>query len=696
MAWLGSALTAVLSSAFLLAVLYAWVYLQHRRRYLVLWSACWAAYAVQLVMLSTPRTALGFPGLAATSLLALASAWLLWLGVEDFLQRRASPWLHLVSGLAAAWAVLAPWQQLPYLAALTPVCLVLGFLQACAGWSLARGRRAGLNQKVAGWGILLWGVHRADYPFLHDLAWVAPWGFILGSLLTVLVALSLLLMFFESLKDDAQEARDTLQKILDLAPVGIGLVRRRKILWANDHLARMLGRRPGELSRRETRIMYAEEEEYQRVGRELYSQLERDGRAELEMELARRDGSRLPVQALARQVEPARPERGHLFTLVDLSELKRNEEGLKELAAGVAHNFNNVLMAVTSSAEAAQRALERPEGGLEPARRFLANIRQAAQGGRDVSRRLSTAVTAHLQDPAEVAPVELGRLAAGALELAGGHRALRQGRVRVQTSLEPELWASGVRGELLEVLQNLVANALDALEAGGTLRVEGRGREGEVVLSVADDGPGMDPDTQARAFDPFFTTKTGQGQGLGLTTTLWIVRAHRGRIELESRPGGGARVTVRLPACPPPAPAEAPRQPEEAAGTLRGLVLVVEDNGLVALGLQAILGEAGLAVEHRDSVAGALAWLEERRPDLVVCDFGLPDGNAWDVHHRLAARAPECPLVVLTGYTNSQRLGQEETGRPPAWTLVTKPVEGPVLLQVVHRLLARGRPAPAA
>jgi CheY-like chemotaxis protein len=216
-----------------------------------------------------------------------------------------------------------------------------------------------------------------------------------------------------------------------------------------------------------------------------------------------------------------------------------------------------------------------------------------------------------------------------------------------------------------------------------------------VVLSVADDGPGMDPDTQARAFDPFFSTKTGQGQGLGLTTTLWIVRAHRGRIELESRPGGGARVTVRLPACPPPAPAEAARQPEEA-GPLRGLVLVVEDNGLVALGLQAILGEAGLAVEHRGSVAGALAWLEERRPDLVVCDFGLPDGNAWDVHHRLAARAPECPLVVLTGYTNSQRLGQEETGRPPAWTLVTKPVEGPVLLQVVHRLLARGRPAPAA
>ena len=99
-----------------------------------------------------------------------------------------------------------------------------------------------------------------------------------------------------------------------------------------------------------------------------------------------------------------------------------------------------------------------------------------------------------------------------------------------------------------QIFLNLVANARQAMPNGGTVRLDVRREGDDVVATVADDGPGIDPETQRRIFEPFFTTKrlTG-GTGLGLSVSLGIAEAHGGSLTVDSSPGAGATFTLRLP-----------------------------------------------------------------------------------------------------------------------------------------------------
>lgn len=107
-------------------------------------------------------------------------------------------------------------------------------------------------------------------------------------------------------------------------------------------------------------------------------------------------------------------------------------------------------------------------------------------------------------------------------------------------------------GELNQVWTNLVDNAIDAMEDGGALRIEAKQDDLGIVVSVIDDGPGIPDDLRQRIFDPFFTTKeVGEGMGLGLDIALRIVRTHRGRIDIQSKPGR-TEMRVHLPDVPVP------------------------------------------------------------------------------------------------------------------------------------------------
>jgi two-component system NtrC family sensor kinase len=220
-----------------------------------------------------------------------------------------------------------------------------------------------------------------------------------------------------------------------------------------------------------------------------------------------------------------------------------------QLAAGVMHEINNPLATISACVAAIQ-------GRLEPARspvatavaEYLEIIDKEVErcsgivdGLLDFSRPKSKAKTA----------VSLNGLAADALSLLKHHQRFK--RFQIVEQLDPELPpVLGNAEQLTQVLMALLLNAMDAMEQGGqlTLRTSrDRFRAEEVVLEVQDTGVGIPREEQSKIFEPFYTTKPpGRGTGLGLSISYGIVEDHRGRIEVDSAPGGGATFRVRLPA----------------------------------------------------------------------------------------------------------------------------------------------------
>jgi CheY-like chemotaxis protein len=223
----------------------------------------------------------------------------------------------------------------------------------------------------------------------------------------------------------------------------------------------------------------------------------------------------------------------------------------------------------------------------------------------------------------------------------------------------PPVFADG--HQVQQVLLNLMINAEQAM-----LSAHGRGlivvrtwhddERGLVILEINDDGPGIPDEVQPKIFDPFFTTKeVGKGTGLGLTVAYAIVQEHGGRIRIESRPGGGASFFVELPItgarqAPPPQRTRAAKAAPSAARTSAS-ILVVEDETQLANAVVEALEDAGYTVEHAADGEAALARIETRAPDLIVCDLKMPrlDGKAF--FRKLEATSPTLRrrVIFVTG-----------------------------------------------
>ncbi len=376
--------------------------------------------------------------------------------------------------------------------------------------------------------------------------------------------------------------------------------------------------------------------------------------------------------------------------LEEVQERKQAEESLRQLASGVAHNFNNSLMAITSNLQAAQSML-RKGGEITAARAFLNNAWQSASSGREVAQRLTRAVVGEISSPRENGFVELGELIRQAQGIAWLTWARSEQEVEFAEDMEPDLWVMANRGELTEVFLNLFKNSLEALEQGGRVRVLAKRKAERLVVEVHDNGPGISPELQQRLFKPFASDKGVRGQGLGLAVSRGILHSLDGGIICQSMPGQGTSMIIELPAADQHGPRVKEIEPDE--NQLQGdnkRVLLVEDEGLVALGVSAILRHAGYRVWQAKDLAEAELTLPEARPELVLCDFGLPDGNAWDIHqvtHSWAGESgnPEPAFIVLTGWSEAQLASDPGLFdfEPFAW--LQKPVDKQELLEVLHQ-----------
>jgi signal transduction histidine kinase len=250
------------------------------------------------------------------------------------------------------------------------------------------------------------------------------------------------------------------------------------------------------------------------------------------------------AEALAARAAAA-IDNSRLFHLVEqeLEQRARTEAALVKterlatagrLAATIAHEINNPLEAVTNLIYLARSAPARQ------ARRYLEMVEE------ELSRiaHITKMTLGFYRESGALVPVGLADLVAEVLSLYQAK--LHAKGIQVQTRIERAQPILGSRGELRQVLANLVANALDVLPHGGALDISAGEAGGSVQLQVSDNGPGIPPDNLNRIFEPFFTTKAELGTGLGLWVSRQIVEKHGGTIAVESSPKGTC-FTITLP-----------------------------------------------------------------------------------------------------------------------------------------------------
>jgi two-component system NtrC family sensor kinase len=218
------------------------------------------------------------------------------------------------------------------------------------------------------------------------------------------------------------------------------------------------------------------------------------------------------------------------------------------LAAGVAHELNNPLATIAGCAEALLERARDLKGDapeeLGDLRGYLATIEEEAYRCKEIT----SSLLQFVREPGSRRdPVEVNALVARSVELLT-HQS-RFADSRIVTELDPDVHeVTANEGQLRQVILGLAANGLEAMDGRGHLTIRTRLAGDEVLVEVADEGPGIPEEILPRIFDPFFTTKPpGQGTGLGLAIAQGIVADHAGRIEVASKPGEGATFRMVLP-----------------------------------------------------------------------------------------------------------------------------------------------------
>lgn len=359
-------------------------------------------------------------------------------------------------------------------------------------------------------------------------------------------------------------------------------------------------------------------------------------------------------------------------------------EAIGQLTAGVAHNFNNMLMAVLPRLELLRQVV--PDSHAE----LLDDAVSAAERSADMVRKLMT--YAGQRRPVDPRPCDAAALARRIVSMCEGTFDRHIAIECEVTATMPHVRADAA--DLEQVLMNLLVNARDAVleQRRDAARIDvsvsnQRGDPGQadgfVVLSVRDNGVGMTESAKQHVFEPFFTSKeVGRGTGLGLATSYAIVRDLGGRIEVESALGVGTTVSVILPASAAPE-TEARDEPPSEARVSDGSVLVVDDEPMIRRLVEQVLSEQGWTVRTAGDGATALAELAREPVQVILLDRSMPGTPGPALLGRLRELAPVAKVAYFTG----QEVAPEELGTVDA--VIQKPIRMVELAEIVRDLARR-------
>jgi PAS domain S-box-containing protein len=498
-----------------------------------------------------------------------------------------------------------------------------------------------------------------------------------------------------------RERENLLQTILKSSPVGIALMRDGRLEWVNEAFCRLFGfASRQDCSGTEAERVFAKQEDYARIAG-AKERLQGEDIQELVTQCRRKTGSLFDARIMFEAIDPQALDHGVILCVNDVTEFRKAEQmavrgerlkAVAELSTGVAHNFNNLLQIVFGGSQLALADLEL--GDVKGARANLLRIVETANFGAQTVKRLQNFARTRTDDAKPLHKVfDLAETAAQAIEMSkpwwktapetnGIHIALNR-------YCRKGCMVKGNENEIFEVIVNLIKNAAEALPKGGEIRIRTSWDDSNSVLVVEDNGIGIAEEDLARIFEPFWTTKGFHGTGMGLASSLGIIRAHEGDLMARSRAGEGSTFTVELPYCRDPV-AQRPSAEVHTVG-FRATILVVDDMPAVTRQLEAGLSRYGQTVVTASSGQQALEIIGETSIDAVVCDLAMPHMNGWQVAGRIvdSARERECArpaFILLTGWSG-EITEEAKTQASGVDRILEKPVDMRHLLDVLGELL---------
>lgn len=327
---------------------------------------------------------------------------------------------------------------------------------------------------------------------------------------------------------------------------------------------------------------------------------------------------------------------------------KERMTAIGELAAGVAHDFNNTLQAMFGSIELASLQKD-----VSPTvRKYLNTIRSSAKDAAVRVQKIQRFGT-KAGHKSEYAAVDLNTLLDQVIEQTRPKWKAETEKNGFEISIRKEYGKAqpvdGNSGELSSAFYNLIKNAIEAMPEGGTLSFETGDAGSGVYTRITDTGIGMGEETVKRIFQPFYTTKGFDlGRGLGMSAVYSTIRDHDGEICVKrSVPGEGTTIEVVLPYA---RKAEPPLKKTRHEGKLSARVLWVDDDDLIREAGRDMLEILGYQADIAASGEEALQLLEKNRYDLIISDVGMPHMSGWQLAEQITEKYKGSNIALLTGW----------------------------------------------
>ena len=339
-------------------------------------------------------------------------------------------------------------------------------------------------------------------------------------------------------------------------------------------------------------------------------------------------------------------------------------ESIGAFAGGTAHNFRNILQAISGNIE----YIEVLHGDNPEVKELAKDIYDSVEKGVDLINNLL-----HFSRRGggyQVADMDLADVIKKTSDIID--RVFNK-NIKITVDLQAGLFMVGNQSLLSQVFMNLFSNARDAMPDGGRLGIEAKRRKDKIVVTVSDTGYGMDEETLEKIFDPFFTLKdVGKGTGLGLSTTHGIVEEHKGSISVSSKPGVGTTFKIVLPWSEPETLEKSEPQKQIVFGKGQK-ILIVDDERPTLEALTHLANSLGYIAVAFDNPREALNKYKKLAPDLVLMDRSMPEMDGTACINEIMKIDRNARIIIVSGYEESGPDGIDDEIKTQIKGYLTKP-----------------------